>query len=122
VYFRDIEATSSRHAVLLSVSGSETQAAGRVWVTDDGGATWTSPLATTDPRSFFDCLAFASPNRGYLVGDPVDGRFEVYVTGDAGHHWTKAGSSRMPPAVDGEFAFAAGWPAMPWASQERSAG
>jgi photosystem II stability/assembly factor-like uncharacterized protein len=108
VYFRDIEATSSRHAVLLSVSGSETQAAGRVWVTDDGGATWASPLATTDPRSFFDCLAFASPDRGYLIGDPVDGRFEVYVTRDAGHHWTKADTSRMPPAVDGEFAFAAG--------------
>ena len=108
VYFRDIEATSSRHAVLMSVSGSETQAAGRVWVTDDGGATWASPLATTDPRSFFDCLAFALPNRGYLVGDPVDGRFEFYVTGDAGHHWTKADTSGVPPAVDGEFGFAAG--------------
>jgi photosystem II stability/assembly factor-like uncharacterized protein len=108
VYFRDIESTSSRHAVLHSVSGAENQPSGRVWVTDDGGATWTSPLATTDPRSFFDCLAFSSPSNGYLVGDPVDGKFEFYRTSDAGHHWQKADTSGMPAALEGEFAFAAG--------------
>jgi photosystem II stability/assembly factor-like uncharacterized protein len=108
VYFRDIEATSARHAVLMSVSGVENEPSGRVWVTDDGGATWSSPLATTDTRSFFDCLAFSSPDDGYLVGDPVDGRFEFYLTHDAGHHWRKADRAGMPIAVDGQFAFAAG--------------
>lgn len=108
VYFRDIEATSAQHAVLMSVSGVESESTGKVWVTDDGGATWSSPLATTDPRSFFDCLAFSSATSGYLVGDPVDGRFELYTTADAGHHWQKADTSRMPAALVGEFAFAAG--------------
>ena len=108
VYFRDIEATSARHAVLMSVSGTENQASGRVWVTDDGGTTWASPLATTDPRSFFDCLAFNTPDHGYLVGDPVDGRFELYTTSDAGHHWQKMDPAGMPAAQDGQFAFAAG--------------
>jgi photosystem II stability/assembly factor-like uncharacterized protein len=108
VYFRDIEATSARHAVLMSVSGTENQASGRVWVTDDGGTTWSSPLATTDPRSFFDCLAFTTPEHGYLVGDPVDGRFELFVTRDAGHQWQKMDPAGMPVAREGQFAFAAG--------------
>ncbi len=108
VYFRDIEATSARHAVLMSVSGAENEATGRVWVTDDGGTTWASPLATTDPRSFFDCLAFNTPEHGYLVGDPVDGRFELFTTHDGGHHWQQMDPAGMPAAQDGQFAFAAG--------------
>ena len=45
--FRDVEATSDRHAVILSV-GNGTDS--RIYVTDDGGGSWTWPSATRTGR------------------------------------------------------------------------
>jgi photosystem II stability/assembly factor-like uncharacterized protein len=108
-YFRDIEATSARHAVLMSVASVEGDPAGQhVYVTDDGGVTWASSLVNTDPNGFFDCMAFSSASHGYLLADPVDGKFQIFLTRDAGHHWRLADLAGMPVVPDGEFGFAAG--------------
>ena len=40
--------------------------------TEDGGATWAQVLRNRDERGFFDCMAFEG-ERGWLLGDPVDG-------------------------------------------------
>ena len=103
--FRDIEATSDRHAVILSIgSGAES----RIYVTDDGGASWTVAFQNPeDSPAFYDCMAFTTPQRGLALSDPVDGVFRLQETTDGGHTWSLVDPAGMPPAQGTEFAFAA---------------
>ncbi len=45
------------------------------------------------------------------MSDPVDGRFRIIRTRDGGHSWHLVSTHGMPPAVVGEFGFAASVPA-----------
>ncbi len=105
IQFRDIEATSARHAVIMGIG--DTPDAFRFYVTDDGGRHWTLAYQNTNPNAFYDCMAFTSPRVGYAVSDPVGGRFRILRTTDAGHSWRVMSNRGMPAAEDGEFAFAA---------------
>lgn len=102
--FRDVEATSARHAVILSI-GEGTDS--RIYVTDDGGASWSLAFQNEDPAAFYDCLAFTTDLRGFALSDPVDGKFRLQQTRDGGHSWSLVDPAGMPPALAGEFAFAA---------------
>jgi photosystem II stability/assembly factor-like uncharacterized protein len=102
--FRDIEATSDRHAVILSIGEGEQS---RIYVTDDGGASWTLAFQNHDPRAFYDCMAFSTPQRGLALSDPVDGVFRLQETTDGGHTWSLVDPAGIPAALPNEFAFAA---------------
>jgi len=102
--FRDIEASSARHAVILSI-GNGTDS--RIYVTDDAGATWTESFRNTDDAAFYDCMAFSSPQRGLALSDPVDGVFRLIETTDGGRSWSLVNPDGMPAALPNEFAFAA---------------
>lgn len=99
--FRDVEAMDADTAVILAIGPGD---ASRIYRTADGGATWTLALQNRDPRAFFDCMAFDG-KRGWMLGDPVDGRFQLYATADGGRHWRLTGDG--PDAADGDAAFAA---------------
>ena len=98
--FRDVEAFSADAAVVLSIGPGE---ASRIYRTDDGGASWALVLSNGDPRGFFDCMAFDG-QRGWMLGDPVDGRYQVFATGNGGRDWI---AIEGPPAAKDEAAFAA---------------
>lgn len=102
--FRDIEAFGRDRAVILSI-GTGTDS--RVYVTEDGGASWTLAHQNTDPNAFFDCMAFFDRHRGLIMGDPVGGKFQILSTRDGGRSWELLPSDGMPPALPGEFGFAA---------------
>lgn len=99
--FRDIEGFDATTAVVLSIGPGDSS---RVYRTEDGGASWAQVLRNRDERAFFDCMSFEG-ERGWLMGDPVDGRFQLYVTRDGGRHWML--DANGPPAIEGESAFAA---------------
>lgn len=98
--FRDIEGFSADVAVVLSIGEGE---ASRVYRTEDGGGSWTLALQNKDPRGFFDCMAFDG-QRGWMLGDPVDGRYQVFATGNGGRNWS---AITGPQAAQDEAAFAA---------------
>lgn len=102
--FRDIEATSDRHAVVLSIGPGEQS---RIYVTDDGGASWKLAFQNEDPSAFYDCMAFSTPQRGLALSDPVDHVFRLLETTDGGQSWSLVDPAGMPPAQATEFAFAA---------------
>ncbi|MEW2435210.1 oxidoreductase [Streptomyces caniferus] len=102
--FRDIEAFDARRAVVLAIGEGE---ASRVFRTDDAGATWTESFHNTDPRAFYDCLTFFDRRHGIALGDPVDGTYRILSTADGGRSWRVLPSKGMPPAQQGEAAFAA---------------
>ncbi|HWN17929.1 MAG TPA: hypothetical protein VNO19_03330 [Gemmatimonadales bacterium] len=99
--FRDVEGVSEKVAYLLSAGeGSDN----RIYKTEDGGEEWTLQFqAGPDPRNFYDCFDFWTPDRGITFADAQDGRFPVIKTTD-GETWRDAG---IPGAQAGEAGFAA---------------
>jgi photosystem II stability/assembly factor-like uncharacterized protein len=102
--FRDIEAWDELHAVILSIgSGGDS----RIYRTDDGGRHWKQGFRNHSKDAFYDCLGFWDQRHGLAMSDPVHGTFRILVTNNGGRSWTKRPPSGMPPALDGEFGFAA---------------
>lgn len=102
--FRDIEAFSADNAVIMSIGNGPDS---RIYVTSDGGKTWTMTFQNERRKAFYDCMAFSSPTQGYAVSDPVDGKFRIIETTDGGHSWKVLDKKGMVPALDGEAGFAA---------------
>ena len=101
--FRDIEAFDADTAYILSIGEGENS---RIYKTTDGGKNWKLQFKNTNPKAFFDALAFWDKNNGMAMSDPVDGKYLLLETTD-GETWKITGSAQMPNAKDGEAAFAA---------------
>jgi len=104
--FRDVEAFGSNRAVVLAI-GNEPPDASRIYRTEDGGQTWTQTFTNADPAAFYDCMAFSDARHGLALSDPPDGKFRIIATHDGGRSWQVRSNAGMPPAISGEFAFAA---------------
>lgn len=102
--FRDVEAFSADEAYLLSAGPGDQS---RIYKTTDAGKHWSLQFTNTDPKGFFDCMAFWDHEHGLALGDPVDGHFELLATEDGGAHWAMLPLASRPVAIDGEGAFAA---------------
>lgn len=102
--FRDVEARSGREAVVLAIGPGD---ASRIYRTTDAGATWTATFVNDDPAAFYDCLAFyPGGTKGLALSDPVDGKFRILSTDDAGRSWRVLPNDGMPAAPT-EAGFAA---------------
>lgn len=103
--FRDVEAQSARRASVLAIGEGD---ASRIYTTTDGGRSWRLAFVNDDPAAFYDCMDFfAGGRRGLALSDPVGGKFRIAATDDWGRSWHVLPNAGMPPAVAGEFAFAA---------------
>ena len=103
--FRDIEAFDRNKAVAMS-AGVGTDSL--IYRTTDGGQTWTLVFQNTDPNAFYDCMTFFNKKVGLALSDPPDGmKFRIIKTIDGGRTWSVVDPAGMPPALPGEFAFAA---------------
>jgi photosystem II stability/assembly factor-like uncharacterized protein len=62
----------------------------------------------TDANAFYDCMTFFNKKVGLALSDPPDGvKFRILKTTDNGRTWSVVDPAGMPPALTGEFAFAA---------------
>ena len=102
--FRDVDAFDANRAYLLSIGEGDRS---RIYKTIDGGAQWTLQFTNRNPRAFFDAMGFWDDQSGLAVSDPVDGSFVIVKTTDGGATWQQIPSERIPPAIEGEAAFAA---------------
>lgn len=102
--FRDIDAFTDRVAYVLSIGPGD---ASRIYKTTDGGEHWALQLANQDPKIFLDSMAFWDRERGVAFSDSVDGTFAVFTTMNGGRTWNRVAAEHLPPALDGEGAFAA---------------
>ena len=104
--FRAVHAIDSRTAVLVSAGDADKQQA-RIYRTADGGAHWTLVYSTEKKGVFLDAVAFWDIRHGIAISDPVGGRFFLLTTSDGGRTWTRVSPDGIPPALEGEAAFAA---------------
>ncbi len=95
---QDIEALSADVALVLAVPP---EGFPHILRTKDSGATWTEVYRST--VSVPGCLAMIDNRHGFLVGDPVDGKFYVDVTSDGGRSWAPIDPAGMPDALADEF-------------------
>ena len=101
--FRDVQGVSAKVAYLMSIGTNPTDF--RIYKTVDGGATWTMQFQNQNPDAFYDCFAFWTPKKGIAHSDSANGVFPDLRSTD-GTTWQDI-SNFMPPALPGEFSFAA---------------
>jgi photosystem II stability/assembly factor-like uncharacterized protein len=106
--FRGVVAFSADEAFLMS-SGPGDQS--RIYHTGDAGRHWELQFTEKNPKGFFDSIVFWDRTHGMVLGDPVPDengvpKFELLITQD-GRSWNPVSSSALPPAIEGEGAFAA---------------
>jgi photosystem II stability/assembly factor-like uncharacterized protein len=106
--FRAVVAFSADEAFLMSAGPGEQS---RIYHTTDRGQHWQLQFTNANPKGFFDSMVFWDRTHGIALGDPVADetgqlKFEVLVTDD-GETWHAIPPSQLPPAAEGEGAFAA---------------
>ena len=102
--FRGVQASDNLTAIVMS-SGPGDQS--RLYKTTDGCKTWKILFANPDKDGFWDALLMnRHTSDGWLLGDPVDGRFTLFTTKDKGATWTRHKSASLA-ALAGEGGFAA---------------
>jgi len=106
--FRAVVAFSADEAFLMSAGPG---AQSRIYHTRDAGRHWQLQFTNSNPKGFFDSMAFWNPTHGVVLGDPIPDesgqlKVELLLTAD-GKTWRPIPPSQLPPAKEGEGAFAA---------------
>ncbi len=104
--FRAVHAHDGDAAFAASAGEAEKGLA-KIYGTGDGGRRWELRYSTEQRGVFLDAIAFWDARNGVALSDPVDGRFFVLVTNDAGRTWNRLPPEGLPPVLAGEAAFAA---------------
>jgi len=111
--FRGVQAFDENTAIVMS-SGPGDQS--RLYKTTDGCQTWKLIFTNPDKDGFWDELQFVPATgsdkgrTGYIIGDPVAGKFAKFWTLDYGESWStysKDPTAKVATAESGESLFAA---------------
>jgi len=102
--FRGIQAWDANDAIVMS-SGTGDQS--RLYETTDGCGSWKLLFTNPDKDGFWDAVVFQSRHLGYLLGDPVNGRFAFFTTTDGGQSWRRSKAEGLQAGDGASGAFAA---------------
>ncbi len=101
---RGIWAWDENTAIAMS-SGPGDQS--RLYRTTDGCSHWTLLYTNPDKDGFWDAIAFHGKARGFLLGDPVGGRFALFFTLNRGMTWERVNAPGLEAGAARIGAFAA---------------
>ena len=104
--FRDIEAYDANTAIIMAIPDRENIHPANILKTTDGGETWKVVYENHAKGMFLDAMEFRDPKNGIVIGDPVDGRFFIAKTIDAGNSWQELSAEERFVADSGEAFFA----------------
>ena len=69
---------------------------GSVWKTTEGGSIWTKKSTTQFNGSWADFIHLFSQNNCLVLGDPVNGYFDIQISQDGGDTWTRVPQANIP--------------------------
>ena len=98
--FRDIEAFDDSTALIMAVDKPA-----YILKTSDAGKSWRTVYSNFEKGMFLDAIDFNKSN-GVVIGDPIEGKFFVATTKDAGETWLDIPFAQRPKADSGEACFA----------------
>lgn len=104
--FRDIEAFDANTAIIMAIPDPDNIHPANILKTTDGGETWKVVYENKTKGMFLDAMEFRDPKNGMVIGDPVDGRFFMAKTTDAGNTWQELAVEERFVADSGEAFFA----------------
>lgn len=99
--FRDIAIFSKKEAVIVSAGSPAV-----VLRTTDAGKSWLEVYRNEHQEIFLNAMDFKG-STGYILGDPIDGTFQMLKSTNKGKTWTDVSHNFILFAEDGEAAFAA---------------
>jgi photosystem II stability/assembly factor-like uncharacterized protein len=102
--FRGVWAWDAQTAVVMSSGPGD---ASRIYKTTDGCQTWALKYTNLEPKGFWDAIVGATAKQLFVLGDPVDGKFRIYTSRDAGDTWFLEDDAGLDQDAKGEGAFAA---------------
>lgn len=106
--FRGIQAFDANTAIVMS-SGPGSQS--RLYKTTDGCHTWKLLFTNPDKDGFWDAIQFTylhpKYGAGWLLGDPVNGRFTLFDISNGGEKWIRQENAGLAATSDKQGAFAA---------------
>jgi len=99
--FRDIAIFSKKEALIVSAGSPAV-----VLRTSDAGKNWTKVYEDNRANIFLDAMDFYGKT-GYILGDPIEGQFQLLKTHNKGKTWQDVSQEFILFADEGEVAFAA---------------
>jgi photosystem II stability/assembly factor-like uncharacterized protein len=101
--FRGVQAFDANTAIVMSSGKGDLS---RLYKTTDSCKSWKLLFTNPDKEGFWDALQFADPSTGWILGDPVDGQFQLWQSkGD--EQWRRENGSiglKADPKLQGAFA------------------
>ena len=102
--FRGIQALDGNTAIIMS---SGTGDLSRLYKTTDSCHTWKRILQNPDRKGYWADLHFDRRQWGWLLGEPVNGRFVLFYTDDSGQTWQQLRNKGLEAQTPDQVAFAA---------------
>jgi photosystem II stability/assembly factor-like uncharacterized protein len=100
--FRGIQGFDENTAIVMSSGKGDLS---RLYKTTDACQSWKLVFTNPDKDGFFDSLASVTSKQLYLLGDPVNGKFSMFHSSDAGNSWSIADDPGLEADKDaGAFA------------------
>ncbi|GMT45994.1 MAG: hypothetical protein IEMM0006_1826 [bacterium] len=102
-----ITATDKNKAWISMYKKSGTAGRNGIFVTTNGGASWTqqTSAAFINSKSFPDVVYFWDDQNGVSMGDPINNYFEIYTTTNGGIKWTPVSTANIPVSLSGEYGY-----------------
>jgi len=102
--FRGVQAFDANTAIVMSSGKGDLS---RLYKTTDGCHTWKLVFTNPDKDGFWDAVKFSDRQNGFLLGDPVRGKFVLMGTYDGGEQWIRARGASLDAANAKSGIFAA---------------
>ncbi len=103
--FRGIQALDGNTAIVMSSGKGDLS---RLYKTTDGCHTWKLILRNFDKEGSWDALYFDRREWGWLLGNPVKGRFTLFYSGDSGRTWAALRNKSLEAQTKDLVGFTAG--------------
>lgn len=101
--FRGVQAWDAQTAIVMASGPGDKS---RLYKTADGCRNWNLLATNKDKEGFWDSVSVADQMNLMILGDPVNGHFEILETSDGGSTWIESHDPGLKSAIKGG-AFAA---------------
>ena len=102
--FRGVQAWDAKTAIVMASGPGELS---RLYRTTNGCMTWKLIFMNPDKDGFWDAFKISKYYEGWLLGDPVNGKFSLFYTNDTGKSWNKLNNDGLHAETNNDGAFAA---------------